>query len=204
MALASLSELTTSIIAYSMRVGDAGFAAQVPTFIKLAESRINRVLRVAEMERVSTVSLSQNGGVLPCDYLEWRGVSGGFPTRDLSYITPGQSVEVSPNGGEPRSFSVAGNRLNVYPGNPPGGTVRMSYYAKVPDLTEDEPTNWLLEKAPELYLYGALIETAPFLMDDSRLQTWTTLFQKALADLQSADTGARYANAAARVSGPTP
>jgi hypothetical protein len=36
-------------------------------------------------------------------------------------------------------------------------------------------------------LYGSLLQAAPYLQDDNRIQVWATLYERALNDLQVAD-----------------
>lgn len=205
MALDTYANLQTAIISYAFRTGDSEFTAAVPDFITLVESRLNRVLRVREMEAAATLTLTNSAGTLPTDYLEFRRVvANTSPTTPLELVTPDfASTEYGTTySGFPVHFTIIGSTLTVYPSTT--ATVALSYYQKIPALSDSSTANWLLAKAPELYLYGALVEAAPFMMDDGRTQTWGTLFQKALKDLQDADTGARYARAVSRVSGPTP
>jgi len=46
----------------------------------------------------------------------------------------------------------------------------------VPELTTSATTNWLLTKAPDLYLYGSLVHASPFLMDDQRIPTFASMY----------------------------
>ena len=73
MALSTFSELKTEIANY---VDRSDLTNQIPTFIKLAEARINRLLRVRIMETVKIISLIS--GVkrypLPSDYLQLRTI----------------------------------------------------------------------------------------------------------------------------------
>lgn len=205
MALDTYANLQTAIITYAFRTGDDEFTAQVPDFINLAESRFNRVLRVREMQAAATVTLTSGSGTLPTDYLEHsRVVANVSPAMVLEMVTPDYASLTYPENeaAYPRYFTIIGSTIKTYPSST--GDIALTYYQKIPALSDAAPTNWLLAKAPELYLYGALVEAAPFMMDDARTQTWGTLFQKALKDLQDADTGARYARAVSRVSGPTP
>jgi len=59
------------------------------------------------------------------------------------------------------------------------GTGTLNYYARLPALSNAEPTNWLLEKFPEVYLYGALIEGAVYLRDQPLLAHFADLFNDA-------------------------
>ena len=69
MALSTFSELKTEIANY---VDRSDLTDQIPTFINLAEARINRLVRVRIMESVKISSLVS--GVkrypLPSDYLQ--------------------------------------------------------------------------------------------------------------------------------------
>jgi hypothetical protein len=60
----------------------------------------------------------------------------------------------------------------------------MVYRQNIPPLASNSP-NWLLALAPDLYLYGALLESAPYIKEDDRIQTWGLGFTAALNDLNS-------------------
>ena len=60
----------------------------------------------------------------------------------------------------------------------------MVYRRTIPPLASND-SNWLLMLAPDLYLYGALLESAPYLKEDGRIQTWGLGFSTALADLNT-------------------
>ena len=56
----------------------------------------------------------------------------------------------------------------------------LTYYAKIPALSDTITTNWLLTKSPDLYLYSALLEATPYLKNDERLQVWATARQQVM------------------------
>ena len=58
--------------------------------------------------------------------------------------------------------------------------VAVTYYARVPRLSTAQTTNWLLGAEPELYLYAALLKSAPYTVDDERLPIWASLYTDAL------------------------
>jgi hypothetical protein len=66
-------------------------------------------------------------------------------------------------------------------------TAELIYYAKLSKLSASTSTNWLLAQAPDVYLYGALLQAAPYLQDDARIQVWVSLYERGLQDLQVAD-----------------
>jgi hypothetical protein len=63
----------------------------------------------------------------------------------------------------------------------------MTYYAKPQALDAGNSSNWLLLKAPDVYLWGSLKASAPWLEDDARIQVWETLYQQALSELRRTD-----------------
>jgi len=62
--------------------------------------------------------------------------------------------------------------------------MEIDYYAKVVALSDAAPTNTMLTNNPDIYLYGALLEAEPFLMNDARAQLWSQAFFKAIQDIQ--------------------
>lgn len=60
-------------------------------------------------------------------------------------------------------------------------------YQQPPLLDETNQTNWLTDLAPTLLRYRTLMEAAPFLKDDDRLQVWQTLYGEAAKAITGAD-----------------
>lgn len=204
MALDSYINLQAAVASWLDR---EDLAAQVPDFISLAESRASNRLRVADMEVAASATLTNGAVTLPADFIEARRIitsgTGAYNTP-LEFISPVQAGQTYPSSaaGVPVHFSISGGVLTTYP-NGGAGTVTMIYYARLPALAIWQ-ANWLLTKAPDVYLYGALLEAAPFLGDDGRIQTWAGLFEQAVNALQAADQRSRYANSVSRVRCPTP
>lgn len=204
MALSTYLQLQAAVARHLDRE-DSDFLSDIPDLITLCEERINNGdatgwgLRVADMETQAVLTPDADGYAdLPADYLQMRAVDGGSQgntpfTRDF-YDT--QSAGIS------RSFTIIGDRIRFARGF--SGPTGIIYYAKIPALSEANPTNWLLTKAPSAYLYGTLLASAPYESDDARLQTWLALYTSAIAGLKATDVGARWSNAVARVRRATP
>lgn len=204
MALDSYASLQASIITYAMREGDEEFAAAVPTFITLCEKFIGRELRVWAMEKTATLTLDDEGMVdLPADYIEFRTLSGIPVYGDLELITPAQAVNTYGNnpGGVTRAVSIVGNRLATYPSS---GTVTLTYYGMLDPLSDANPSNWLLDRFPDVYLYGSLAQAEPFMMNDPRTATWGSLFQASLDGVKKQDVQSRFSRSQSRIRGVTP
>ena len=78
----------------------------------------------------------------------------------------------------------------------PDGTypVKFEYVATVPSLTTAAPTNWLLTKHPDVYLYGSLKASAPYLRDDPRVQMWGNELEQAIEEARLATDREKYGN----------
>jgi hypothetical protein len=169
--------------------------AAIPDFIGLAESDMNQRLRLRSMLRRVTSTLSGEGyESLPDDFLQmWRLKLDDAEIEFLPTVQMAGYAEAY-RGRAPMYFSVIGDQLQFAPVGPaPGGRLEMVYYARVDALSDENQTNALLAASPALYLYGALLQAAPFLLDDARMQTWGTLYNEAAALLQGADDAAEFA-----------
>lgn len=192
MALSTYAELCAAVGRWLNRTD---LADVVPAFVALAEARVAKVLRTADAE--ATVVLNTAAGVdyvdLPADFLEARGLSL-VGTGGLIFLAAPAFWEAFPGGasGRPTHYAIIGRRLYFGPTPDAAYGVRATYYAKPAALSDAAPTNWVLDRHPELLLYAALIETAPYLGDDARIAVWGGLFDDALGRVQSADGRARW------------
>jgi hypothetical protein len=93
--------------------------------------------------------------------------------------------------GQPRSAAVVGSEIewspfpSLDPNAPPGATpiwpvAEMAYYQRLNLGMEDTDTNNVLSTYPACYIYGALIQSAPFLRDDSRVPVWKQFYDNAV------------------------
>jgi hypothetical protein len=180
---------------------------RIPEFVQLAESRLNKTLRTADMEVVAYAYLDGGEAPVPLDFLEPRRIVSGLDLAAgaaLQHLTPTVAGNAYSTGmaGTPRYYSIVDGRIYTYP-NGGTGQITMTYYAKLPPLSEFG-TNWLLTKWPDLYLFASLMEGAPFMGDDQRTATWGTLYQKAFDDAMASDQRMRWGGGVMRVAGATP
>jgi len=89
--------------------------------------------------------------------------------------------------GRPKFFGVVGSELRFVPTPDSNYTAEIVYFANLNKLSGSVSTNFVLTSSPDIYLYGSLLQAAPYLQDDARIQTWATLYERALNDLQTAD-----------------
>jgi len=198
--------LQSTAIEYLARENDATLIARVPTFIQLFEAKMNRMLFVQQMEKrstatVNTASTEPEFIALPGDFQSMRTVrlSGVTGKPRLSFMTPTQLEDyrysIDNVTGQPIYFSVFGDEMELAPTPNEDYTLEVIYRSYLPALSDSNTTNWLLTLAPDLYLYGTLLESAPYIKEDGRIQTWAAGVSTALNDLnnlgarQSFDSG---------------
>jgi hypothetical protein len=210
------SDLQAAVIEYIARDQDTVFIARIPTFVQSFEAKANRLLFVRQMEQRSTavVDITQPDPeyiALPTDFQSMRRarVSSASRKPPLSFMSGEQIEEFRAYRGDapgfPQYFTIFGSEIELCPTPGEDCTIEMIYRQNVPPLSANA-TNWLLTLAPDLYLYGALMETAPYIKEDARLQTWGTAFQTALDALNNLGLTSTF-NAgpvAVRISGVTP
>ena len=153
--------------------------AQVPDFIRLTEAQLNRRLSDPEME-VST-TLTGDGALLPDDFGEMVSIG----TADGYRLTPMSNTEYSaimPSSGKSAFYTIREGRVYYNAGavNPV-----LVYRRSIPPLTATNSSNWLLLRAPDVYLYGALLQASAFLVEDERIPLWKSAFEEAVVQLQA-------------------
>ena len=73
-------------------------------------------------------------------------------------------------------YSIMDSAIELVPAPSDDVEIEMVYYKKIPALSDTNTTNWLLTKAPDIYLYGALSHASPFIMDDQRMPMFAQLY----------------------------
>jgi hypothetical protein len=195
MAITNYANLQTTIADFLNR---DDLTSVIPTFIQLCEANINRNVRHWKME--TRTSGQQSAGdqymQIPADWIETiRFHVTGSGTSPLDLISRAAMQDkragAEDTSGTPRYYTHADSQFELYPTPDAATNVELLYYAKVPDLATNS-TNWLLEEAPDVYLYGSLLHSAPYLQEDSRMAVWAQMASAAVARLNEASEQARY------------
>lgn len=164
----------------------ADLTSQIQTFIQFAEADLNTRLRDRSMIIRSQATSNQEYVQLPADWLEAINLQiiGGM--SPLRYITLDESDIVNTTRvlTSPGFYSLMNGAIELVPPPAHDVEIEMVYYGKIPSLSDAVTTNWLLTKAPDVYLYGALTHAAPFLMDDARIQTFGQIYLARVQSLQ--------------------
>lgn len=185
-------------------LGRDDLASQIPVFIALAENRMNRELRLRVMEHAAELGVETGEASVrlpwkrePGDWdvflemrdLAWQSADG--MRSNLAYAPPDLHA-VTRAAGRPRQYTIIGRDLKLLPAPDAAGTLILTYYAEIPPLGDAQPDNEVLLTAPDLYLYGALVESGPYTRSSAPLETWTQYYAAARQKLEANERRARF------------
>jgi hypothetical protein len=201
MAISNYTELNTAVANWLDR---DDLTDRIPEFIALAEARFNRLLRIRAMEEKQTAStvVGQRNLALPGGFIQMRNLQiNTSPITPMQYVTPEiyDRLYGSTQEGTPQMYTIISDELQLGPVPASVQTIEMLFYKKFDALTGVSPTNWVIDNAPDVYLYGCLLEAEPFVMNDPRAQLWATAFQQSISDIQEQDNKDRHSGSALRV-----
>ena len=189
MALDTFAGLKATIADYLNR---DDLTAIIPSFITIAEAKFNRKLRTRQMIKRAEGQIETAFFTYPADWLQAKEFQlNTNPIVRLQFVTEAYGDELKANRyvsiGQPAYYTITGTQLEFIPAPDSTYSAELTYYAKIPALSDANTSNWLLAYAPDLYLYGALMEAAPYLKDDERLPVWSQMYVNSLGDIEVAD-----------------
>lgn len=194
MAITNYTNLQSTIADYLNR---SDLTSIIPVFVQLAEAQMNRDIRHYEMEARSTGV--QDAGdeymQVPSTWLEnIRAHVQGGGTTPLDLISRAAMADKRAGAedmtGRPEYYCMADGQFQLYPTPDDEYTIELLFYEKIPDLASNS-TNWLLDEAPDVYLYGSLIHSAPYLQEDERAMVWAQMYAAAVQRLNESSEKAR-------------
>lgn len=192
MAITTYAELKSAVANWLNR---DDLDAIIPDFISLAEAQMNRSIRHRKMVVRSDATLDTPYFAVPADWLQTiRFQLNTNPVTPLLFVTPEQALEESQvysASQQPLFYTIIGQQFQVVPYPDGEYDAELLYYAKISALSDASPTNWLLTESPDLYLYATLLQSAPYLKEDERLNVWAGLYQRLFDDMMLADERAR-------------
>lgn len=189
MSFATYADLKISVATWLHRTD---LTAMIPDFIALAEARLSADLDTRAMESRSTLTATSGNAwlTLPADLLEVRRLTVATdPVRVLEYAAPDQITHDFNSGvtGIPNAYAVIGTQIQLAPTPDAAYDFELSYWQRIPALSNSNTSNWLLVASPACYLYGALCEAAPYMQDDERIAVWEGKYKQAVDDVNAID-----------------
>jgi hypothetical protein len=178
MAMTTYSELKTSIADFLNR---SDLTSVISDFITLAEAQMNRDVRHYLMVERSEAEVDTQYSSLPTNFLEPIRVhiNDEYKTRvELASLDDMLELrnESANATGKPQHYAIIGDSLEVYPTPDTDYNLELMYYGKIDSLSDSNTSNWMLANNPDAYLYGSLLQSAPYLKEDNRITVWASLY----------------------------
>lgn len=190
MALSNYSELQTAIASWLHRTD---LASTIPDFIRMAEVRINKTLatRGTEVETALTATTGSAYVDLPSDFNSpialW--LESFVPRRKLVFVSQ-ENLDYYPVQVYPTYWTIKGSKIQF--DRLAGGDYPLTFrYNQNIQLSGTSPTNYVLTNYPDIYLFGALIESTAFINDDARLALWQERFDTAMQNAQQSENNSK-------------
>ena len=195
-------EIIDASKAYTDRFDDE-LADSMTAFTRVVEAKINNALRTGDQSVRSQIWLRSGEEYygLPCDWGGARDVeilsSGQQHGRTLVYLAPEEMNKLTRQHGEHNYYTIIAGQIQIAP--PADDQIlEIVYYQRLPELEEDEDTNWLTEKNPDAYIFGLCTEISAFAKDSVLFEGYKARFAEALMDITQEDQITRWSGPALR------
>ena len=187
MALANYTDLVDSVSNWLHR---SDLSATIPDLIKLAEARISRDLKIQALEKEATITTvaNQQAYTFPGDMVslvrmfitDLAGNTSILQGYDPTTYRYNNAIQ------QPRYFYVEADTLKLSPIPDSAYTVTVIYKGTVPSL-QDNTTNTIMTKYPNIYLFGVLLEASLYIKDQTSASLWEGRYNQAVKDANGAE-----------------
>lgn len=186
MAISTYAELKTAVDNWLHR---ADMTAIIPDLITIGEKRIFREVRVRVMETALSSTIASGVIAVPSDYLDLKSAYvNSTPVQLLQRSVPSQIYAQYPtrsSTGKPQKIAREGSNFIFGPYPDSTYAIKGIYYAAPTIVATSD--NALFVANPDLYLFAALCEAAPYIESDARVALWESKYQSVKADMKAAD-----------------
>lgn len=185
--------LIADVISYMER-DDAGFIAQIPSLIGLAESAIAAELKTYLQLTVVETTIKKNQVVLNKP-ARWRKTismkTNGKPIllRSQDYIAQYQSESSS---SVPLYYADYDyNNWAFAPAPDATYPLEITYYSEIQPLDSTNQVNLFTRECPQAMLFGTLLQAQGYLKAMDKLPIWKSYYTDSLAALKKEDSARR-------------
>jgi len=187
------SNLVEDVQRYMER-DDAGFVAQIPSLIGLAEAAIAAELKSLLQLTVVETTLAENQVILNKP-ARWRKTVSmkvnGAPIvmRSQDYVAMYQSQSTA---GTPKFYAEYDyNNWAIAPAPSADSAVEIIYYSEIQKLDTSNQTNLFTRECPQAMLFGTLLQAQGYLKALDKLPVWKAYYTESLAALKKEDSSRR-------------
>ena len=192
--------------AYTDRYDDE-LVKSMPAFTRVVEGKINNALRTGDQSVRAQIWLQrgQEYYSLPCDWGGARDVellhAGQQHGDTLIYLAPEEMNKVTRQNNSDRGrhsyYTIIAGQIQIAPPTD-NEVLEVVYYQRLPELKNDDDTNWLTGKNPDSYIFGLCTEISAFAKDPAAFETYKMRFSESLMDITMEDQITRWSGPALR------
>lgn len=195
--MAVVTSYTTLLTAVSDWLAKSNLTSYTPNFVQNWEERFYRQPKNFGrwMEASLNSAIASSVLAVPSAYLGLKyAYVDGSPASRLDRVSLNQLYGTYPRGGDsarPRWISRDTSNFVFGPIPDSDYTIKGVYWAKptvMRSFASDAAAHWIIVNAPDLALYGALCESAPFLKNSKDLPVWQSLYAQSLKDYRDLHT----------------
>lgn len=184
------ASLKTEVAQWLNREGMTSLTDKVDTFLAMAQRRIFRDMNLRCLEATATGTLANT--TLPATFQRVRSIylTNGTTSWPLKSASPHIIAAAQSATTAPKWYEIDGDEIRVAPSPDADYAYTLKYYQSIPLLSGGNITNWFTANAPELILFGALLEASVYLKDDQRTEMWRSRFEEVKKSLQDSEDNA--------------
>lgn len=175
---------------------DTTSAAQIPTWIRLAEKRLRRLILTPQREQTATLATiaSTQFVALPSDFRSMRTVmvEDDYPLTQVSLNVLQSSFAKDSTSGKPTAYTIADGSIYFGPIPDAVYSIPITYMADLTPIGATSQTNWLLLDNPDAYLFAALLHAGAFIKDADTLRLAEQGLEMVVGEINK--EGNRYRN----------
>lgn len=163
---------------------------KIPEWINMAELSLARYIKMTdgEVTTTGTFTAGQNTFSLPDRCKEpIHFLIGTAPNHRVLEIVSWPALTAVLNNdtsGQPKAVAFIGKTGYLAPAASGNESYTLIYYGLPAYLSEENPTNELLEMGADVLKYHALAYSAPYLGEDERLNTWVAYYTRGQENLK--------------------
>ena len=191
--MTTFATLKSDIASYMAR---SDLTTPIPTFVRLAESRIRKDIRCVDMQTSSTLTVTSGTASLPSNFNEAINLAPIVANaRGLIYQPPAvfYTMAYDDSAGNANFYTIEGTTVYFAPPPADNSTVKLTYWKAYTALSGDTDTNWLLTNHYDVYLYACLAEAKAFIEDDEGAVKWMNAYNMAKEKVNKVAKMAQFA-----------
>lgn len=184
MSITTYAELKTAVANWLAR---SDLTTYIPDYITLLEAGLNRDLRVREQEYSTDLTVAAQAVSLPTGFMGVRRMYiATDPTHTITYVEPDTfwGSQASVTAGVPLVYTIEAEYFQFGPAPDTSYTVKLMYWKR---LDVSSAAHALFTNNPDLYLYGSLLQAAPFINEPDampRFQQFADRYRIALESVK--------------------